>query len=42
MANEVLSIYIFEKHYELPKDIITYIEEHHRFEGYRQTFWRTL
>lgn len=36
MANEVLSIYIFEKHYELPKDIITYIEEHHRFEGYRQ------
>lgn len=36
MANEVLSIDIFEKHYELPKDIITYIEEHHRFEVYRQ------
>lgn len=36
MSNEVLSIDIFEKHYELPKDIITYIEEHHRFEVYRQ------
>jgi hypothetical protein len=36
MANEVLSINIFDKHYELPKDIITYINEHHCFEGYRQ------
>lgn len=36
MANEVLNINIFEKHYELPKDIITYINEHHCFESYRQ------
>lgn len=36
MNGQVLSIDIFEKHYELPRDIITYIDEHHRFEAYRQ------
>lgn len=36
MANENLSIDIFGNHYELPRDIITYIDEHHRFETYRQ------
>lgn len=36
MNGQVLSIDIFEKHYELPRDIITYIDEHHRFEEYRQ------
>lgn len=36
MANDVLSINIFNEHYELPKDITTYIEEHHCFECYRQ------
>lgn len=36
MTHEVLSIDLFDKHYELPKDIITYIDEHHRFETYRQ------
>lgn len=36
MNSQVLSIDIFEKHYELPRDIITYIDEHHRFETYRQ------
>lgn len=36
MNSQVLSIDIFGKHYELPRDIITYIDEHHRFETYRQ------
>ena len=36
MNSQVLSIDIFEKHYELPRDITTYIDEHHRFETYRQ------
>lgn len=36
MNSQVLSIDIFEKHYELPRDIITYIDEHHCFENYRQ------
>lgn len=36
MENEVLRINIFEKQYELPKDILIYIDEHHCFENYRQ------
>ena len=36
MNSQVLSIDIFGKHYDLPRDIITYIDEHHRFEAYRQ------
>ncbi len=36
MSNEVLNIAIFGKKYSLPKDIITYVDEHHCFEIYRQ------
>lgn len=36
VENEVLRINIFEKQYELPKDILIYIDEHHCFENYRQ------
>ena len=36
MNSQILSVDIFEKHYELPRDIITYINEHHCFETYRQ------
>lgn len=36
MVGELLSIDLFGKHYDLPKDIVTYIDEHHCFESYRQ------
>lgn len=36
MVGELLSIDLLGKHYDLPKDILVYLSEHHCFEEYRQ------